>query len=154
MYVIDYIALCGSSGVVDALQRNDCLMRGVLIICYRWSWCIRKIHFSQLFVHFRWLLNLRKYIDSIAAVKSALSFAKNTKVVTAMMWMVLRLTSIAQSAAVAEAWILMTANCKTSCHLMITTQQAISTSHDISLAVVITSSIIQCSYDMHQDIVN
>ena len=37
---------------------------------------------------------------------------------------------------------------------MITTQQAISTSHDISLAVVITSSIIQCSYDMHQDIVN
>ena len=33
-------------------------------------------------------------------------------------------------------------------------QQAISTSHDISLAVVITSSIIQCSYDMHQDILS
>ena len=48
----------------------------------------------------------------------------------------------------------MNANCKTSCHLTITIQQAISTSHDISLAVVITSSIIQCSYDMHQDILS
>ena len=70
--------------------------------------------------------------------------AQNILAVTVVMKMVLNSLFIVQCAVVAEAWNMLNASCKASCHQRIITQRAIPTC-DIFLVVIILSSIIQCS---------